>query len=52
MTANRAVLVALVALYVVLGSMHEEYRLRVAYGAAYERYRRAVPFLIPRRTPR
>jgi protein-S-isoprenylcysteine O-methyltransferase Ste14 len=52
MTANRAVLVVLVTLYVVLGSMHEEYRLRVAYGAAYERYRRAVPFLIPRRTPR
>jgi protein-S-isoprenylcysteine O-methyltransferase Ste14 len=49
MTANRLVLAALVALYVVLGSKHEEYRLRVAYGAAYERYRRAVPFLIPRR---
>src|ERR687898_2736123 len=49
MTANRAVLVALVALYVVLGSMHEEYRLRAAYTAAYERYRRAVPFLIPAR---
>jgi protein-S-isoprenylcysteine O-methyltransferase Ste14 len=47
MTANRAFLVVLVALYVVLGSVHEEYRLRVAYGAAYERYRRAVPFLIP-----
>jgi protein-S-isoprenylcysteine O-methyltransferase Ste14 len=47
MTANRAVLVTLVALYVVLGSMQEEYRLRTAYEAAYERYRRAVPFLIP-----
>lgn len=52
MTANRAVLVVLVALYVVLGSMHEEYRLRSAYGVAYERYRRAVPFLIPRRPRR
>jgi protein-S-isoprenylcysteine O-methyltransferase Ste14 len=49
MTANRAVLVALVALYVVLGSVHEEYRLRAAHDAAYERYRRAVPFLVPGR---
>jgi protein-S-isoprenylcysteine O-methyltransferase Ste14 len=47
MTVNRAVLTALVGLYVVLGSLHEEYRLRAAYGAAYERYRRSVPFLIP-----
>jgi protein-S-isoprenylcysteine O-methyltransferase Ste14 len=49
MTANRAVLLVLVALYVVLGSMHEEYRLRTVYGAAYERYRRVVPFLVPGR---
>ena len=52
MTANRAILTALVALYVVLGSMHEEYRLHAEYGAAYERYRGAVPFLIPRRPRR
>src|SRR5215211_4112541 len=49
MTANRAILLVLVGLYVVLGSLHEEYRLRAAYGAAYERYRRAVPFLVPGR---
>ncbi len=48
MTVNRATLAALVALYVVLGSMHEERRLRVAYGEAFERYREKVPFLIPR----
>ncbi len=48
MTANRAVLAALVALYVVLGSAHEEHRLRAAYGAPFERYRRKVPFMVPR----
>ena len=48
MTVNRATLAALVALYVVLGSMHEERRLRAAYGEAFERYRQNVPFLIPR----
>ena len=48
MTVNRATLAALVALYVVLGSMHEEHRLQKAYGAAFERYRQTVPFLIPR----
>ena len=48
MTVNRATLAALVALYVVLGSMHEERRLRVAYGVAFERYREKVPFLLPR----
>jgi protein-S-isoprenylcysteine O-methyltransferase Ste14 len=48
MTVNRAVLTAMVALYVVLGSMHEERRLRAAYGSAYDRYRRSVPFMVPR----
>ena len=51
-TANRAVLIVLVTLYIVLGSMHEEYRLQAAYGDAYERYRRVVPFLVPRRPRR
>ena len=45
---RRAVLAALVALYVVVGSMHEEHRLLDAYGTAYERYRRSVPFMLPR----
>lgn len=48
MTVNRAVLAGLVFFYVVLGSMHEESRLRAAYGDAFERYRRKTPFLLPR----
>jgi protein-S-isoprenylcysteine O-methyltransferase Ste14 len=47
MTVNRLTLVVLVALYVVLGSLHEERRLRVAYGEPFERYQRGVPFLVP-----
>jgi protein-S-isoprenylcysteine O-methyltransferase Ste14 len=48
MTVNRTVLVGLVSFYTVLGSLHEERRLKEAYGAAYERYRRSVPFFLPR----
>ena len=47
MTVNRLTLAALVALYVVLGSLHEERRLRAAYGEPFEQYRREVPFLVP-----
>jgi hypothetical protein len=47
MTVNRLALVMLVALYVVFGSLHEERRLRDAYGEPFERYRRGVPFLVP-----
>ena len=48
MTANRAALAAVVTVYAALGSIHEEHRLMKAYGAAYARYRRSVPFLLPR----
>lgn len=41
-------------LYTLAGIAHEELRLRAAYGPAHDRYRRAVPFLLPRlsRAPR
>lgn len=47
MTVNRVTLATLVMIYVVLGSLHEERRLRASYGEPFERYRREVPFLIP-----
>ena len=47
-TVNRVTLAALVALYVILGSLHEERRLRATYGVSFEQYRREVPFFIPR----
>jgi hypothetical protein len=48
MTVNRAALAAVFSVYAVLGSLHEDARLRAAYGAAFERYARAVPFMLPR----
>jgi len=47
-TVNRVTLTALVALYAILGSLHEEHRLKIAYGEPFEQYRREVPFFIPR----
>ncbi len=47
MTVNRAALLVVVAIYVVVGSWHEERRLLSAYGEAYERYRKSAPFLVP-----
>jgi hypothetical protein len=46
-TVNRVTLTTLIALYVLLGSLHEERRLKAAYGEPFERYRREVPFLVP-----
>ncbi len=46
MTDKRAAFCALVALHGVVGSVHEEYRLRKEYGdARYDRYTKKAPFL-------
>lgn len=48
MTWNKFALAATTLVYAVVGSLNEDVRLRRAYGAAYERYERSVPLLIPR----
>ncbi|MBV8901699.1 MAG: hypothetical protein JOY92_16495 [Verrucomicrobia bacterium] len=48
MTVNRLALALWTSLYGVLGSWHEDSRLQGAYGAAFDRYRRATPMLVPR----
>ena len=46
MTKKRAAFCALTAVHGLLGSVHEEYRLKAAYGRpAYERYTKKAPFL-------
>lgn len=54
MSANRLALAVSFTLYTLAGIAREELRLRAAYGPAHDRYRRAVPFLLPRlsRAPR
>jgi hypothetical protein len=48
MTVNRALLAMLSALYLIIGSLHEEQRLQAAYGNPYENYQRShVPFYFP-----
>lgn len=48
MTTRLAALAGASTVYLVLGSIHEEVRLRSAYGRAYERYQRSgVPFYVP-----
>jgi hypothetical protein len=49
MTVNRAALACLSLAYLVLGSIHEEMRLRQAYGDAYRRYQGSgIAFYLPR----
>ncbi len=51
MTDKRAAFCILTALHGLVGSWHEEYRLRAAYGAsAYDRYAQKAPFLFGRRS--
>jgi protein-S-isoprenylcysteine O-methyltransferase Ste14 len=48
MTVNRLVFNVLGTAYLVLGSVHEENRLKARYGSAYERYiDSGVPFFVP-----
>lgn len=48
MTNKRAMFCAMVSIHGLLGSVHEEYRLRAAYDGAYDRYVKKAPFLIGR----
>ncbi|HEX8219125.1 MAG TPA: hypothetical protein VF914_07920 [Chloroflexia bacterium] len=47
-TVKGLTLAALLGLYALLGSLHEDYRLRARYGEEYEHYRQEVPFIVPR----
>lgn len=49
MTVNRLTLAVLMTVYAIVGSWHEDARLRRAYGTVYDRYLRRVPMLVPRR---
>ena len=52
MSVNRLTLALLCTGYAVLGSWHEDARLRAAYGKPFARYQRTVPLFIPRFTRR
>jgi hypothetical protein len=51
MTVNRLTLACLSTIYAILGSFHEDSRLRARYGQAYMDYTRRVPMLLPRTKP-
>ncbi len=50
MTVNRLTLSIFCTIYAVLGSWHEDLRLRKTYGESFARYQRTVPLFVPRRT--
>lgn len=52
LTRNRFAFNCVATLYFVLGSIHEEHRLRLAYGERYERYRRETKFFLGRKQNR
>lgn len=47
-TVKGVTLMVLLGLYGLLGSLHEESRLRARHGTEYERYGQKVPFFLPR----
>ena len=47
MNTNLLAFYAGLTIYIVIGTLHEEYRLRREFGEAYEAYCRRVPMLIP-----
>jgi methanethiol S-methyltransferase len=52
MTTNLAVFNSLVTIYLIVGSVHEEHRLRAAYGQAYVDYQRSgINFFVPSAVP-
>lgn len=48
MTVNRLTLAIAASVYAVLGSWHEDHRLRAAYGEPFADYCRRIPMMIPR----
>jgi protein-S-isoprenylcysteine O-methyltransferase Ste14 len=47
MTTNLLAMAAGLTIYILVGTLHEEYRLMREFGEAYREYRRRTPMLIP-----
>jgi protein-S-isoprenylcysteine O-methyltransferase Ste14 len=52
MTSNLLALYAGLTVYILVGTLHEEYRLRREFGEAYRQYCQHTPMLLPYRLPR